>query len=242
MGRLIIGDEVICNKITIEHPVRHEQKNGKYTLHHTFKKLPLRNSDIGQAATVAAQRIANPDFELVGLPQVDANAVGSEVAFTSPHGGIELTTQTAGSGTPHVVIIPHLDANSTAWSGVKFGTDQNLEWSCGIRTDATIVNAGFWAGLKLTPVSVLAGQSNVSTGGLNPAQDADSAYFVYAYNDAALSPRPFSNNGNLHFNYSIGNEDYVTDLDIEIAANTTYNLRIKINAEREVSVLSLIHI
>ena len=59
----------------------------------------------------------------------------------------------------------------------------------------------FWAGLKLTNTPVY-------------ATDADQAYFLYSSNDDTGS---LTTNGKLHFVYSVGGTDYITDLGIAVA-------------------------
>ena len=76
------------------------------------------------------------------------------------------------------------------------------------------------AGLKLTEVGLY-------------TTDANQAYFLYASNDDQWT---LTTNGNLHFVYSIGGTDYVTDLGIAVAVNTVYRLRISIDETRRVSV------
>ena len=44
-----------------------------------------------------------------------------------------------------------------------------------------------------------------------------------------------ADNANWHFVYSIGGTDYVTDLNIAVAADTTYKFKIAIDSDRKVS-------
>jgi len=65
--------------------------------------------------------------------------------------------------------------------------------------------------------------------------DADQAYFLFAdHTDDDLGT--LTTNGNLHFVYSVGGTDIVTDLGITVAASTIYRLRIEIDSSRQVSV------
>jgi len=110
--------------------------------------------------------------------------------------------------------------DSSAWSSVPFGTENRIEFSCGISTSGTITNVAIWAGLKLTEVGTI-------------ATDADQAYFLYATDDDLGA---LTTNGNLHFVYSVGGTDYITDLGITVAASTVYKLRISFDENRKISV------
>jgi len=110
--------------------------------------------------------------------------------------------------------------DSSAWAAVGFGTENKTEFSCAISTSGSITNASFWAGLKLTEVGLY-------------TTDANQAYFLYAADD---DQGTLTTNGNLHFVYSVGGTDYVTDLGITVAVSTVYRLRISIDENRKVSV------
>ena len=115
--------------------------------------------------------------------------------------------------------LPH-SFDSSAWSSVPFGTENKIEFSCGISTSGTITETAIWAGLKLTEV-----------GGY--ATDANQAYFLYATDDDLGT---LTTNGNLHFVYSVGGTDYITDLGITVTSNTVYRLRISFDENRKISV------
>ena len=78
----------------------------------------------------------------------------------------------------------------------------------------------FWFGYKLT-----------TTGAY--ATDVDQAYFLYATDDDLGA---LTTNGNLHFVYSIGGVDYITDLGVAITADTVYRLKIAFDSTRRISV------
>jgi hypothetical protein len=111
-------------------------------------------------------------------------------------------------------------SDSSAWSSVGFGTENKTEFSCAISTAGSIADVSIYAGLKLTEMGTY-------------ANDANQAYFLYASNDDHGS---LTTNGNLHFIYSVGGTDYVTNLGIAVAASTVYRLRISIDETRRVSV------
>lgn len=110
--------------------------------------------------------------------------------------------------------------DSSAWSSVPFGTENKIDFSCGMSTSGTITETAIWAGLKLTEV-----------GGY--ATDANQAYFLYATDDDLGT---LTTNGNLHFVYSVGGTDYITNLGITVTTNTVYRLRISFDENRKISV------
>src|SRR3990167_2082217 len=162
---------------------------------------PGLNADI-LSATEATREIADPDFELLGL-----NAVSSTSAI-AVEGGVTLTTTTGSAD--QVIIVPHVDASQTAWSTVTWGTDQQTEWECFIRTPATITNMTVWAGLKLTNTSVT-------------ATDDDQAFFRF---------QPSVNSGKWQAIYSIADSDTAGDSGVTVDASTNYHLKITIDSAR----------
>ena len=184
----------------------------RYYLEEYFVQRPVLNADIQNSAE-STRMIANSNFEVLGT-----NATSALTSFSLVEAGIVLTTDTADND--QVIVLPHIDTNQTAWTGILWGTENQLEWDCAIRTGASIANVGIWAGLKLTNTPVY-------------ATDADQAYFLFATdNDMGA----ITTNANLHFVYSIAGTDYITDLGIALAASTTYKLRIVIDSNRQVAV------
>jgi len=166
----------------------------------------------------------NQNFTIGG-----ASAGGIQVSTNSGRGGefagIKLITGTTDND--FTVLTPRDGTiempggqDSSAWSAVGFGTENKTEFSCAISTSGVITDASFYAGLKLTEVGAY-------------ATDANQAYFLYASND---DQGALTTNANLHFVYSVGGTDYVTDLGIAVAASTVYRLRISIDENRKVSV------
>jgi hypothetical protein len=162
---------------------------------------PSINADIQNAAE-ATRMIADPDFEILG-----SNASSDDVTFNA-EGGIKIETD--GGGTDSVIILPHLDANQSAWTQVTWGTDQETEWECHIKTGSAITAQVIWAGLKLTNTSVT-------------ATDNDQAFFRYA---------PATNSGKWQAVYSIGGTDTEGDAGVTVAADTEYHLKIAIDSSR----------
>ena len=167
----------------------------------------------------------NQNFVLGGVSggslQVSSGGGRSGTGFA----GIKLTT---GSTDNDFTVLTPRDVetelpagfDSSAWSAVPFGTENKIDFSCAISTSGTITDAAIWAGLKLTEVG-------------NYATDANQAYFLYATNDDLGT---LTTNGNLHFVYSVGGTDYITNLGITVTASTVYNLRISFDENRKISV------
>lgn len=166
----------------------------------------------------------NQNFVLGGTSgggvQVSSNS-GRDSSFA----GIKLITGTTDND--FTVLTPRdaetelpASIDSSAWSSVPFGTENKTEFSCAISSGGSIADTAIWAGLKLTETP-------------DYGTDANQAYFLYASNDDLGA---LTRNGNLHFIYSIGGVDYVTDLGIAVAVSTVYKLRISFDENRKISV------
>ncbi len=173
----------------------------RYELVAQYDRLPQLNATIDQVYTVEAARAASQDFEILGT-----NASDDDVTFSATVAGVQL--QTDGADNDQVIVLPHLDTSATAWTGIKWGTENQTEWECIIRTDASVAALTIWAGLKLTNTSVV-------------ATDDDQVFFRF---DAAVA--------NWEATTSIGGTDTETDSGVAVAANTVYKLRITINSSR----------
>ena len=198
----------------------------RYYLEEFYKRRPALILDLeptsaddgtdgATKAEIATMNAANKDFQVLGN-----NATSSSVSFSTTRAGINLTTGT--SGTSQVIILPHLVPNQTAWTGIKFGTENEVEWECAVSV-ADVANVCFWAGLKLTNTPVL-------------ATDANQAYFFFDTGTIAGSVSSMTSTTTLHFCYSIATTVYVTDLGITVGADTIYRLRISIDNNRKLSV------
>ncbi len=145
---------------------------------------------------------ADRHFEILG-----GNATSDDVTL-SAEGGIQM--QTDGGGTDSVILLPHLNAGQSPWTSVTWGTDQETEWECHIKTGAAITAQVIWAGLKLTNTDVT-------------ATDDDQAFFRFA---------PSVNSGKWQAISSAAGTDSATDSGIAVAADTEYRLQIAIDAAR----------
>lgn len=178
-------------------------RRNRYTLHQVdgLRGKPGLNADIQNAAE-ATRMIADPNFEVLGT-----NADSSCTTFDA-EGGIALTTKTTSGD--QVIVLPHLDANETAWAQTTWGTDKETEWRRKLRTGSAITTCIIWAGLKLT---------NTST----TATDNDQAFFRYENG---------VNSGKWQAIYSIGGTDTAVDTGVTVAVSTTYELEVRIDSSR----------
>ena len=193
----------------------------RWYLEEWFNRRPGLNANLDQASTVEVQRTLNYDFEALGT-----NMTSALVTFGATTGGILATT--AGADQDQAIICPHLDNDGTAdtgaitaWSGCQWGTENETHWETSIMLPA-IDNQNVWAGLKLTNAPEL-------------ATDDDQAYFNFL-TDADNSGQSFTDFTKLHFVYSVGGTDYISQLPITVAANTPYHLKIKIDSDRKATI------
>lgn len=156
----------------------------------------------------------NVNFEVLGTNMTTALATRSATIAA-------VNLNTAGADQDQAIACPHLDAGQTAWTGVKWGSENQTEWEGLVRTSSAIDNQKIWAGLKLTNDQL-------------PQTDADQAYFYFATdgtNGQALSSfTPW------YFIYSVGGTDYLTNTGLSVAASTNYHFRIAIDSDRKVSI------
>ena len=191
----------------------------RYYLEEWFTQLPKLNAvniidpDANDAAALALHVLANKNFEVLGTNMTSALSTRNATAA-----GITLTTATADQD--QAILLPHLDANQTGWSGTKWGTENQTVWECSINTNA-IDNQKLWAGLKLTNDQLV-------------ATDDDQAFFKFQTD--ATNSEAFTDFTKWHFVHSIGGTDFISVLPITVAANTIYHFKIEIDADRKLSI------
>lgn len=114
-------------------------EGNRYVLREMFLQLPGINADVGIAY--------NRNFELLGT-----NAVSADLSFAAG-GGMLLASH--GGASDSAILLPHLDAAQTAWSGTTWTPAQEPHFCLHVKTGSSITNCTFWAGFKLTntPVS-----------------------------------------------------------------------------------------
>ena len=174
---------------------------------------------------------SNLNFCIADSTGASATSKASDisVSYSSERSGINLVT--GGSDNDSVVLLPRTNtsqelgnnSNSSAWSGILWGTENQLEWECAISI-ADISNLAFWAGLKDTKTPVI-------------ATDANQAYFVFDSGSDNVTNASLTDTSYLHFVHSISGTDYISQLPITIAAGTSsvesiYKLRITIDSSR----------
>lgn len=209
------GDTIVKNISVSENTKninRSLKTTDRYYLEEWFHQRPCDNNDLANAGE-ATRVPANRNFEVLGT-----NMTSALCTFPTHRAGILITT--AGANNDQAIIAPHLDTNQTAWSGVKWGTENQVEWECCISI-ADITSIKVWAGLKLT-------NTHLST------DDADQVFFKFqTANEGAEN---FSALAKLHFIHSIGGDDRTSELPITVAANTNYHLKIVIDKNRQASI------
>ena len=191
----------------------------RYYLYESFAKKPGLNAvsiidpDADSASALAAYVIANRDFETLGT-----NMTTALTTFPGTSAGIKMTT--AGADQDQAILLPHLDANMSAWSKVLWGTENQVEWECSIMLPA-LDNQKVWAGLKLTNDQLV-------------ATDDDQIFFKFQSD--ATNSESFTTFANWHLVHSIGGTDYISKLPIAVAANTPYHLKIAIDSDRKATI------
>jgi len=196
--------------------------SNRYYLHEYFEKVPSTNSTI---ASITDGTGTDPDITITFTNGYNKANKSFEIIITNASvctfnttSGISLTTD--GAVNDSVIVLPHLDAGQTAWTEVFWNTASQVHWSCAVSINNTS-NVIFWAGLKTSNTELL-GDNN------------DQAYFTF--DPTGKSDNDFTNAGNLHFVYSIGGTNYITDLGIVVEADTIYKLRIEIDSNRQIQV------
>ena len=206
--------------------VEHDRTQGpgvkdarRYYLEEYFSKKPALNAvaiidpDADSASALAAYVIANKDFETLGT-----NYTTALTTYATTSAGILMTTATADQD--QAILLPHLDANQSAWAKTLWGTENQVEWECSIQVAQTD-NEKVWCGLKLTNDQLV-------------ASDDDKAFFKFATD--ATNGESLDSATNWNFVHSIGGTDYISILPITVAANTPYHFKIKIDSDRKAAI------
>ena len=186
----------------------------RYYLEEYFDLLPGINGDLA-STTESTNTPVSRQFEILGTNHTSALAT-----YSATVAGMAMTTATADQD--RMIVAPHLDSKQGAWSGVKWGTENQVHWECGIRTSSAIDNQWIWAGLKKTNVVEL-------------ATDTEQAFFTFG-TDADNAGQSFTDFTKLHFVHSIGGTDYISRTPVAFAADTPYHLKIVIDSDRKATV------
>ena len=188
-------------------------------LYEAFYQRPGLNAiniidpDADSASALAITQAANKNFETLGT-----NYTTALTTFSATQAGIVMTTATADQD--QGILLPHLDTNQTAWSGTKWGTENQVEWECSISLPA-LDNQKVWAGLKLTNDQLVATDDN---------------QVFFKYQSDATNSEAFTTFANWHFVHSIGGTDYISRLPIAVAADTQYHFKIEVDSDRKATI------
>lgn len=192
----------------------------RYYLEEYFVQRPALNAaividpDANDAGALAEFVVANRNFELKG----DTGASADDVTFASNHAGLVFDPDAVDNR--QLCVLPHTDTNQTAWNNIGFGTENQVQWECTMRTGASIADACIFTGLKLTGTPVI-------------ATDNDGIYFLY---DSSDDSGTLTTNTTWHVVYNIDGTDYITDTQLTVAADTNYRFCITIDSNRKASV------
>ena len=156
----------------------------------------------------------NVNFEVLGTNMTTALATRSATIAS-------INLATAGADQDQAILAPHLDSGQTAWTGVKWGTENQVEWEALVRTSSAIDNQKIWAGLKLTNDQL-------------PQTDADQAYFYFATD--GTNGQAISDFTPWYFINSVNGTDYLTNTGVTVAASTNYHFRIAMDSDRKISI------
>ena len=195
------GDRVYKDDIKVEGNFSRSPE--RYYLEWMGRKVGL-NGDIDAVYTTEAARNISTDFEILGT-----NAVTTCSTYSATDAAMLLTTTTADND--QCILLPHLDSEYTPWTGVKWGTENQVIWEGAIKTPAAVTTTLFWAGLKLTNTPVI-------------ATDADQVFFRYSTDDSDAGWVVES---------SIGGTDTAKASGVTCAASTVYRFRIEIDSDRK---------
>jgi hypothetical protein len=178
---------------------------GRYYLEEFFVQRPGINADIDQVYTTEVARACNKNFETLGT-----NATTALVTFSATSAGIVMTT--AGADNDQIIITPHLDTAVSAWSNIKWGTENQTVFEAAITTgDDISTGVLYWVGLKLTNTPTV-------------ATDDDQVFFRFSTDDSDTNWEIVS---------SIGGTDSTTDSGVAVAVNTQVKFRIEIDSARK---------
>ncbi len=167
-----------------------------------------------------------------GWQLTGTNVSESRIGYGVGVAGVKM--QTAGADNDQLIVFPKTGdngiykggphpaaANVSPWnSNLNTPVSKETSIQIPITTSSSVADMAFWGGWKLTTPG-------------SYATDPHQAYFIYASNDDLGA---LTTNGNLHFVYSISGTDYITNLGISIAANTTYRLKIDFDENFKASV------
>ncbi len=174
----------------------------RYSLEENFHRVPAASATIDQAWTTEAARNANIDFETLGT-----DFASGTISFTATLAALTLTTH-SNSG-DQMIVAPHLDSGQSAWTSIKWGTENQVIYEALIRTGASVADIAICVGLR-------------DDADVDETSASDGAFFRF---DAGVA--------NWECVTNITDADSEVDSGIVVAANTNYYFRIEIDKDRK---------
>lgn len=206
----------------------HDVSDGECKIRLSTNAVDVASQTYTLHVTVDPHLIANHQWRITGN-----NSDGNRVRYGgSASSGILLRTNT--SDNDQVILDPQTGSDGifdggphaagarvSIWHSNLYQPQSNeATLEIPVSTAVSVSNMAFYAGWKL------AAGNEVYTG------DSHDCYFLYATNDDL---GVLTNNGNLHFIYTVSGEEYITDLGITVAASTTYRLKIVFDENKKPS-------
>ncbi len=187
-GPLEIDTAMVFNEPTVDSYKR-------YVLEENFNQLPQANGSTAYSVNV--------NFEILGTGASD-----DDITFATDHGALDMETDASGS--QQVILLPHLTSGLSAWTGVKWGTENQVIWECVIRTGSSVAGIILWAGLKLT------NDQDITA-------DDDQAFFRFDTGETVWET--------VHSVGGVADTEFSTD--VTVAIDTNYYLKIAIDSDRK---------
>jgi hypothetical protein len=219
----VTGNVHVSGTITASSVVD-EGVGNRYELSDYFEQKPGIAGDMANEDE-AIRMIANRNFLVEG-----EGATSALVTFDTARAGILLTTDTTDGD--EMVIMPHDNSNQTAWYGVKWGTENQVQWECTVTTNSVAATA------KDTVRYVLGlGGSTFLPEEHNHSQYTDQVLFYYDSDRGSTDMLQYQTTSTTwHCVYSSNGTDYVTNLGLLVEEDTTYKFKIIIDGNRQPSV------
>jgi len=169
---------------------------GRYYLEEFFTPKPGINADTAYTYSTT--------FEVLGT-----NMTSALCTYSTTSAGIVMTT--AGADNDQGILVPHLTSGLSAWTGIKWGTENQTIWEAAITVgDDITTGVLLWAGLKLTNTPTI-------------ATDANQVFFRFSTDD-----------GDTYWTVesSIAGTDTATVTTSAVAINTQFRFKIVIGSDR----------
>jgi len=145
------------------------------------------------------------------------------VQYDSNYSGIKLTSDASTTSSQALIFTDNSSHNNPISNG-GLKTNTLIEFETAITLPSVAADFSMIAGLKLTSTPLI-------------TTDADQAAFIFGQDEPLVSgSADLVSNTTLHFVYSIGGADYITNLGLIMVADREYHLKIKINKQRKICI------